>query len=108
MSQRDHRDQGGCSSAMTLQPGDRVRLTPEHAAVRSASPRTRKDWAIRIGVVDKIRRHWGWAYVIWETTDTRTKSRFACWRRWKDQGNAGRSFLLLYPHGLGRWEENKT
>jgi hypothetical protein len=65
MSQRDHRDQGGCSSAMTLQPGDRVRLTPEHAAVRSASPRTRKDWAIRIGVVDKIRRHSRWAYVIW-------------------------------------------
>ena len=50
---------------MTLQPGDRVRLTPEHAAVRSASSRARKDWPIRIGVVDKIRRHSPWAYVIW-------------------------------------------
>jgi hypothetical protein len=65
MSQRDHRRQGGCSSAMTLQPGDRVRLTPEHAAVRSASARARKDWPIRTGVVDKIRRHSPCAYVIW-------------------------------------------
>ena len=63
MSQRGHRDQG--FHAMTLQPGDRVRLTPEHAAVRSASSRARKDWPIRIGVVDKIRRHSRWAYVIW-------------------------------------------
>jgi hypothetical protein len=50
---------------MTLQPGDRVRLTPEHAAVRSASSRARRDWPIRIGMVHKIRRHSPWVYVIW-------------------------------------------
>ena len=51
--------------AMTLQPGDPVRLTPEHAAVRSASARARRDWPIRIGMVHKIRRHSPCAYVIW-------------------------------------------
>jgi hypothetical protein len=29
---------------MTLQPGDRVRLTPEHGTSRSASLRARRDW----------------------------------------------------------------
>src|SRR3954452_17972520 len=50
---------------MTLKPGDPVQLRPEHAAVRSASARTRKDWLIRIGVVHRIRRHSPYAYVIW-------------------------------------------
>jgi hypothetical protein len=36
-----------------MQPGDRVRLTPEHAADRSASSRARKDCATRP------------AYVVW-------------------------------------------
>ena len=41
-------------AAMTLQrPGDRVRLTPEHAALRSASAR-RKDWPIRMGCWTKF------------------------------------------------------
>jgi hypothetical protein len=52
-------------AAMTLQPGDRVRLTPEYAAVRIASARARRDWPIRIGVVQQIRRHSLWAYVVW-------------------------------------------
>jgi hypothetical protein len=52
-------------AAMTLQPGDRVRLKPEHGAVRSASAKARKDWSIRIGVVHRIRRHSRCAYVIW-------------------------------------------
>jgi hypothetical protein len=50
---------------MTLQPGDRVRLKPEHGAVRSASAKARKDWPIRIGLVHRIRRHSPFAYVIW-------------------------------------------
>jgi hypothetical protein len=58
-------DQRGSWSAMTLQPGDRVRLKPKHAAVRSASARARSGWLIRIGVVHKIRRHSPWAYVVW-------------------------------------------
>src|SRR3954447_2047805 len=50
---------------MTLQPGDPVQLTREQAAARGASARARRDWPIRIGMVQKIRRHSPWAYVIW-------------------------------------------
>src|SRR3954454_14229850 len=52
-------------AAMTLQPGDRVRLKPEYAAVRIASARARRDWPILIGVVQQIQRHSLWTYVFW-------------------------------------------
>src|SRR3954447_12944946 len=55
----------GLFEPMTLQPGDPVRLTREQAAVRSASARARRNCPIRIGMVQKIRRHSPRAYVIW-------------------------------------------